>query len=582
MPAVGLNALQQASSLADEAPSVQERRDELVEALRDLEGRIVVFVDDLDRVTDDEIQEIVRLVKLVGDLPRITYVLAFDRDRVEQALGASETDDERARERGRAYLEKIVQSRHDVPTLRVGTAVHFTVEQINAALEPYALENIHETDWQNMLGLALRHMTTTPRDAKRIANSLPAAIEIHGDEVALVDLLGLEALRVLEPDVHAALPRIADVLVEDRLVIGGDEQQRRTQDRERVQAALERARHPDETRALLGQLFPKANQALGGAGRAHQTDRQERREKRVGQAPVLRVYLHAALDDDALAAGQVERLASLINRPEELRHELSELSDNQLADVIDRLLDYTDQFHPNEAVAVAQVVLELEPRLATGESPFLTGKAPPTWQLKWLVKRLIKTEPDRPRQTEMVRELFDDAPTLSTRLTIVQLFGTHPERDSKDRDPETELIDAATTTKLFDEIRRLVGAADTAELVGEHKTLELTAALLHLDAEAGRTTIREKAEDDILMLELLRECYTERSAQTLGEAAVRRMPYVNWKSLVALLGEETLKRRIGELEASVDPTALDSDTAAALEIATKIARGELDETNELL
>jgi len=181
----------------------------------------------------------------------------------------------------------------------------------------------------------------------------------------------------------------------------------------------------------------------------------------------------------------------------------------------------------------------------------------------------------------MIRELFDDAPTLSTRLTIVQFFGTHPERDSKDRDPETELLDAATTTKLFDELRRLVETADTAELVGEHETLQLTAGLLDPDAEAGRAKIGEKAEDEILMLELLRECYTERSAQTLGEAAVRRISYVDWKTLVELLGEETLKRRIGELVASVDPTALATDTAAALEIATKIARGELDATSDL-
>lgn len=72
-------------SAAGEGPTLDDRKGELVEALQEFDGRIVVFLDDLDRLTDDEIREIVRLVKLVGDLPNVAYLLSFDRARVEQA-----------------------------------------------------------------------------------------------------------------------------------------------------------------------------------------------------------------------------------------------------------------------------------------------------------------------------------------------------------------------------------------------------------------------------------------------------------------------------------------------------------------
>jgi len=141
-PAVGsqisavLKGVGQLAATNSEDPSLQQRRGELLDALQGFDGRIVVFLDDIDRLLDEEIREIVRLAKLVGDLPRLTYILSFDRERVEQALGAPEVDLDRRRERGRAYLEKIVQSRHDVPTLRVATIARFLADQISDARVP--------------------------------------------------------------------------------------------------------------------------------------------------------------------------------------------------------------------------------------------------------------------------------------------------------------------------------------------------------------------------------------------------------------------------------------------------------------
>ena len=60
VPAVGgtaasaLAATQQVMSVVGEGPALENRREELVEALLDLDGRIVAFLDDLDRLTDHD------------------------------------------------------------------------------------------------------------------------------------------------------------------------------------------------------------------------------------------------------------------------------------------------------------------------------------------------------------------------------------------------------------------------------------------------------------------------------------------------------------------------------------------------
>ena len=88
------------------AQSAEAQRRALETDLRDLSRRVVVVVDDLDRVEPDQVRDVVRLIKLVADFPNTTYLVAYDREAIEAALDRTTHD-------GRAYLEKIVQVAHD-------------------------------------------------------------------------------------------------------------------------------------------------------------------------------------------------------------------------------------------------------------------------------------------------------------------------------------------------------------------------------------------------------------------------------------------------------------------------------------
>ena len=76
--------------------STHQRRLELQRALRAARRRVVVLIDDMDRLDAREVREILRLVKLVADLPGVVHVLSYDRARVEQALKESGFEDGRA------------------------------------------------------------------------------------------------------------------------------------------------------------------------------------------------------------------------------------------------------------------------------------------------------------------------------------------------------------------------------------------------------------------------------------------------------------------------------------------------------
>ena len=192
-------------TVKDKGASASAQRRELQRRLAAVQRPIVVFVDDIDRLTPEEVREVVRLVKLVGDLPGVRYLLAFDRRRVELALSDRAED-------GRTYLEKIVQAPHDLPVIDPVRLRRFALQALNERLSDDQLPFFSQAAWGNLYGAGIAPMLKTLRDARRLANVAPAALKLTQGEVAAQDVLALEALRLFDPDVHGALPDLADVL----------------------------------------------------------------------------------------------------------------------------------------------------------------------------------------------------------------------------------------------------------------------------------------------------------------------------------------------------------------------------------
>ncbi|MBN9990973.1 hypothetical protein JND45_16695, partial [Listeria monocytogenes] len=67
---------------------LQKTYGELVGRLKKADRRFIVFIDDIDRLTNEEIRSLMQMVKTVGRLPNVTYVLSYDRQIVWSALGS--------------------------------------------------------------------------------------------------------------------------------------------------------------------------------------------------------------------------------------------------------------------------------------------------------------------------------------------------------------------------------------------------------------------------------------------------------------------------------------------------------------
>jgi len=173
-------------------------------ATGDAPRRVIVLIDDLDRAAPPEILAMLKLVRLVADLPNVSYLIALDDERVATALSS-----ELKSGTGREFLEKIVQVGVTMPTFARDALVRALLEQAQAIVAHAGLSgDALAVDWFGWEtfdsdGLAghLRRALSTPRDVARILNAFRFALLTSNERAELhpADLLLLCVLHAKWP-----------------------------------------------------------------------------------------------------------------------------------------------------------------------------------------------------------------------------------------------------------------------------------------------------------------------------------------------------------------------------------------------
>jgi predicted KAP-like P-loop ATPase len=180
---------------------------EIAEILQKEEKRIVVFIDDLDRLESHEVREVLGAVKALGDFPWVSYVISFDRERVAKAISSTMGVD------GDEYLEKIVQIQVSLPKLDGESIQKAFFSEIDAVIGPIGFTKFDEEYWGMVFHSGLKRYINNYRDVIRIRNSICVSYPRVVGEVNTVDFIALEILRIFEPKVDRVLRNNIDEFV---------------------------------------------------------------------------------------------------------------------------------------------------------------------------------------------------------------------------------------------------------------------------------------------------------------------------------------------------------------------------------
>ena len=541
------------------ATDLRATKAQLEKALYDSGKRFVVLIDDVDRLEPYEIKELVRLVRLVGDLPQTSYLLAFDRVRVETALGDGDLV------LGRDYLEKIVQVVYNVPPPASDDLSTLVLQALDQIIDGVETGPFDSAVWGNYYQFVVRPLIKTPRDARRYVNSVPSSLTAVGVDVALADVLALDAVRIFMPD---AFVDIASNPVE-LTSVGSGAIGLRSDDRQRdavkllLEQMIERAgKQGDICRAVLKWIFPAAGGVLENVHYGPDSQRKWRRERRVADVTALRIYLQRVRPPLSASASAVDAIFTALRDGPRLDGLLRELSPAALEESLDRLEDYEPDFPDDPRAAIAALLAQL-PRLRTGRNGMWDFGA--DLKLDRILLRLIRRVKEERERDEIVKGVLSGSLSLSERFQLLQLVGYEPNAGH-------ELVSRSVWEAAMADLTRSVLESESAVLQGE-RALPRLLYLVQRDTELrGDRRYKAFVSNVGLVRALLVTTLGEGFSQTIGEAAVRREFQLPWEFLETLVGKEELGQIVDLLAESLGSES-DQTVRDAIETAGRYNTG---------
>lgn len=292
-------AMEWLGGLIQQDESVEKLHGELSKALGEQKKRFLIVIDDIDRLSPDEALLIFRLVKSVGRLPNVLYLLVYDRQLAEKIVS------ERYPSEGPHYLEKIVQAAFELPeptSMEVQQHLLGLIEAICGTPDQEQMVR-----FMNMFHEGVAPAMRTPRDVARFANSLTVTWPAVTGEVDVADFLALEVMRLLHPATYRAIRQNKELMCRGARS-DGREREAAAKRLEDLLFGEDGGAQADRLRRVLMRLFPALESVWSNMTYGDGFAKQWAMERRVCSMAHFDSYFRFAVGDEVLPRAELEEL----------------------------------------------------------------------------------------------------------------------------------------------------------------------------------------------------------------------------------------------------------------------------------
>lgn len=181
--------------------STGNRYDKIKEILEKSKLKTLIFVDDTDRLSEEEILELFRLVRNTANFPYLQFVITYDRDYLIKTLKVPNPE---------KYMEKIFNLEITLPTFDSGVIRESLWKEVNSKLKiDQAYKDVIRGFLQSFEDeFPIEKLIRTRRDVIRFVNAFIINIEAFSEslqEINILDLFKLELIRYRYPAYYDSL-----------------------------------------------------------------------------------------------------------------------------------------------------------------------------------------------------------------------------------------------------------------------------------------------------------------------------------------------------------------------------------------
>ena len=533
--------------------SVLEVKREIKDELIKRQKKLIVVIDDIDRLNQSEIKQIFKLIRVNADFPHTIYLLAFDRNIIEKNL------EEQVGVSGKDYLNKIIQVNFDIPFAKPTKISAFLFKELDRILGvlPESAQKLFGQDepyWANVYNSGYKDFYKNIRDVKRFASSLEFNISqmYQGEvmEVNPIDFIAIEAIRIFAPDFYSFMKSRNSLFTSTEKTAGtGDNNPRKFEIEENLN------RLPDDTkesiRALITTLFPQVAGLFQYGYSTYGAEWQSSWSKKLRVCSTTNFDSYFTLipggDEEELSQYEIENILSKTNSKDEFEQILRDyIENNKIRKVLQKIQDYTaDQIiiPQSNAKNVVQALFNISDDLPEEKIGMFDFGA--DMDLMRIIYQILKRESDKNNNFDILK---DTIPLSKGLYGPVQEISLESPKKDEDKDYKEFVVPEDKIEELQKLCLEKINSWQDRLLEQEEFTYLMYRWKEWDQEQKWKGFIDNILDDDNKLLVFVNKFVTEIRSQTIGDYGVSVIKKFNYKSLEDFVELDDTKTRLEKIK----------------------------------
>ena len=402
--------------------------------LKNFDKKILIVIDDIDRLNNTEIRQIFQMIKVLGNFPNTVYLTSMDKEVVTEALSEVQKGD------GSEYLEKIIHVPLNVPSMSKSDVDKFLFSKLNEIISNVKDEDFDQRYWSNIYHSGFKYFFNNIRDVIRYINILRFNYSALENQVNIIDLIAITGFQVFEPKVYELMKNNPDMftgqLIRDRS--NKDEQDKIKEFFENSYNVLEKL-SKDNYLNLMQELFVKISQIhnyttyTGALGRS-------RKEGKICSPEFFDSYFKMTLSDNVISNYDMKRYIVSASCESSFEKTIIDLIDrNLILKFLDRIRDYIDDIEKEKYQIIVSVLMDLGDLFPEEKNMFIFGTK---LNISGVFHQLLlKLETDEQR-FDILKEAIENS---ENSINIVEyevslLMQIHGEYDKEEKSDSEQIV----------------------------------------------------------------------------------------------------------------------------------------------
>lgn len=535
----------------EKSNNLEEIKAELNNLLQSQSQKIVIIIDDIDRLNNVEIRQIFQLVKSLGDFPNTIYLLAFDRNVVINAL-------EKVQRSGKDYLEKVVQIPFEIPATSKHDINNLLLQQLDILVKDIPKNKFDNTYWGNIYHSGIKYFYKNIRDVTRYINSLRLSFDMIKGEVNTIDFLAITAIQVFIPEVYCGIRDNKEVFTGTFRSAFGNIDSAKEQARIRCDEIIRRASNYSEgmLKDFLIRLFPKLESIYGNTNYNESFLNTWRKKCRICSPDFFDIYFKLSFPEGEILPTEMENILSLAHDHDLFSESMNQLNnDGRIVRFLERMEDYTREDIPIDHIGtIITVLMNIGDTFPEGKKSIFDFDTP--MKILRIFYQLLHRIDDKEKRFNILKNAIDKAnDSIYTCVHEVSVQGQQHGKFSSNERPMPEQEQTLTLEQL-DKLEKLAcdkinNWAEEGRLA-DHK--ELPRILFQWRRWGCENIVNEfitnMIETDEGLINFISGFLSESTSHGMSDYVAEKHKHINLESIGKLVDIGEIEPRIRELRSS--------------------------------